>query len=72
MSADDAPRHLDDEDVQAVDATTGCSSGTSSSRRRWSSSTMTDDEYAVRRLRCYGFAYVVPWTKLVEDMEEQR
>ena len=23
MSVDDAPRHLDDEDVQAVDATTG-------------------------------------------------
>jgi hypothetical protein len=35
-------------------------------------STVTDDEYAVRRLRCYEFAHVVPWTKLVEDMEEQR
>ena len=31
-----------------------------------------DREYAVRRLRCYEFAHVVPWTKLVEDMEEQR
>lgn len=33
---------------------------------------MIDDEYAVRRLRCYEFAYVVPWAELVEDMEELR
>ena len=30
---------------------------------------MTDDEYTVRRLRCYEFAYVVPWSEIVDDME---
>ena len=32
----------------------------------------TWDDYAVRRLRCYEFAYVVPWSKIVAEMEKQR
>jgi len=33
---------------------------------------MRTDEYAVRRLRCYEFAYVVPWDEIVRKMEDQR
>ena len=32
----------------------------------------TWDDHAVRRLRCYELAYVVPWSEVVQDMEDQR
>ena len=32
----------------------------------------TWDDHAVRRLRCYELAYIVPWTEIIEDMEASR